>query len=329
MLYIVIAALAIALTLYTLFGGADYGAGILSLCPWGKNKEAVRGLISKTISPVWEANHVWLILIVVILFVGFPAVYSAVSRHLHWPVVAVLVGIICRGCAFTFMHYDPIKDQTQEWYQKFFAAASLWTSFWLGVVLGGMSSGEIHLEGSTYNVFFAGWLNPYSILLGLFSASIFTFLASVYLLGETEEYSIRIAIRRKSFGFLISMVGLGAAVFTASIFNEHQMVYRFSESLGSLVLFSVASILLIPLIKSIIQFKAIQARIYAASVVTCVVFGWMLSNFPIAINIKGGSIDFYTAAVSSETLSQLFIALVVGLVLIIPSLVFLFKLSQK
>ena len=94
--------LSISLLLYVLLGGADFGGGILELFTRGKASD----IVSKAIAPVWEANHVWLILVIVILFVGFPPVYSTVLTTLHIPILLALIGIIFRGSAFTFRHYD-------------------------------------------------------------------------------------------------------------------------------------------------------------------------------------------------------------------------------
>src|SRR4029453_6983829 len=102
MLTFIVIILGTSFLLYALLGGADFGAGIVEAFA-GRRGELT---ISKAIAPVWEANHVWLILAVVILFTGFPAVYASLSWVLHIPLMIVLLGIIMRGTAFTFRHYD-------------------------------------------------------------------------------------------------------------------------------------------------------------------------------------------------------------------------------
>jgi len=126
--------LVISLLLYVVLGGADFGGGILELLTKGK----AAGIVSKAIAPVWEANHVWLILVVVILFVGFPSVYSTVLTALHIPVLLVLIGIIFRGSAFTFRHYDIDQATPKAIYSAVFQYSSLFTTFFLGVTLGGI-----------------------------------------------------------------------------------------------------------------------------------------------------------------------------------------------
>ena len=142
MLTIIILILGISFILYTLLGGADFGAGIIETFA-GKKEEKT---ISKAIAPVWEANHVWLILAVVILFTAFPAVYSSLSLVLHIPLMLVLIGIIIRGSAFTFRHYDVYQDKTHRYYGLLFKASSFVTPFFLGVTLGAMILGRISFD---------------------------------------------------------------------------------------------------------------------------------------------------------------------------------------
>ena len=110
MLYVVIIFLWTAILLYILLGGADFGAGIIELFTSKKNERLTRRTMYKAIGPIWEANHMWLIITIVILFVGFPAIYATMSIHLHIPLLAMLLGIIARGTAFTFRHYDAVID---------------------------------------------------------------------------------------------------------------------------------------------------------------------------------------------------------------------------
>lgn len=186
MLFIVIAFLVISLLFYVLFGGADFGAGIIEIFAGRRHYHT----ISKAIAPVWEANHIWLILVVVILFMGFPLIYADMSRYLHIPLLALLVGIVLRGCAFTFRHYDAIKDQSQDWYTFIFRLSSLFTPLFLGMVAGGMLVGRMPVamhNGSFYSLFIAPWFNLFCLAVGIFTVCLFSFLAAVYLIGEARS----------------------------------------------------------------------------------------------------------------------------------------------
>src|SRR3972149_1057124 len=102
--------LGVSIILYCLLAGADFGAGILEFFKGPTHREKQSELITHAMSPVWEANHVWLILVVVILFNGFPKAFSVLSITYHIPLTVMLVGVILRGCAFTFRHYDAVRD---------------------------------------------------------------------------------------------------------------------------------------------------------------------------------------------------------------------------
>src|SRR5215213_5330555 len=116
MLTIIIIILGVSFILYALLGGADFGAGIVETFAGRKGEKT----ISKAIAPVWEENHVWLILAIVILFTGFPQVYATISTALHIPLMIVLIGIVLRGSSFTFRHYYVTHDATHKYYTFFF-----------------------------------------------------------------------------------------------------------------------------------------------------------------------------------------------------------------
>jgi cytochrome d ubiquinol oxidase subunit II len=118
MIYIVIGFLWLSICLYVILGGADFGAGIVESSPEKQTQNADFDV--QSIAPVWEANHMWLIIAIVILFVGFPEIYTTLSTYLHIPLVLMLVGIIARGTAFTFRHYDAVEDSWQVFIHRFF-----------------------------------------------------------------------------------------------------------------------------------------------------------------------------------------------------------------
>src|SRR5882672_2731226 len=143
-----------ALILYALLGGADYGGGVWDLFAFGKRAPQQRALIAKAIGPVWEANHVWLILVIVILFTAFPPAFAAISTALHIPLTLLLLGIVLRGTTFTFRSYD-----VQRRCSLVFSIASVITPILLGITLGAISSGTIRVEtGHVVSGFFSSWL---------------------------------------------------------------------------------------------------------------------------------------------------------------------------
>ncbi|HET9279362.1 MAG TPA: cytochrome d ubiquinol oxidase subunit II, partial [Flavitalea sp.] len=185
MLTLIIIILGASFVLYTILGGADFGAGIIETLAGEKGEHT----ISKAIAPVWEANHVWLILAVVILFTGFPTVYASLSLVLHIPLMLVLLGIIFRGTAFTFRHYDVKQDHTHKYYTLLFKVSSFITPFFLGVTLGAMILGRITFDQSVgfYEMFVSPWLNVFCFVMGVFAVTLFGYISGVFLVGETKN----------------------------------------------------------------------------------------------------------------------------------------------
>ena len=185
MLYVVIIYLWTAILLYLLLGGADFGAGIIELFTSKKNERLTRRTMYKAIGPIWEANHMWLIITIVILFVGFPVIYTTMSVHLHIPLVVMLLGIIARGTAFTFRHYDVHQEGVHKYYSALFIISSFVTPMFLGITLGAMILGRITFSATAgfYEKFMAPWLNLFCISMGIFSVCLFAYIAAVFFNG--------------------------------------------------------------------------------------------------------------------------------------------------
>lgn len=175
----------VALVLYVLLGGADFGGGVWDLFASGPRKKEQRALIEKAIGPIWEANHVWLILVLVLLFAGFPRAFAALTTALHVPMVLFLLGVVARGSAFTFRAYDSRGDRQQKRWGMIFSLASLISPLLLGMMVGTIASGRIRLEpdGALTSGFFAPWLALFPLAVGLYALALFAFLAAVYLLS--------------------------------------------------------------------------------------------------------------------------------------------------
>lgn len=316
--------LVISLLLYVVLGGADFGGGILELFTRGK----AAGIVSKAIAPVWEANHMWLILAVVILFVGFPTVYSTVLTALHIPVLLVLIGIIFRGSAFTFRHYDIDEATPKAIYSSIFQYSSLFTTFFLGVTLGGVILGNISTDyhRGFYEIYISPWFNWFSISLGLFMVLLFAFLAGVYTLSELKDekyipYFTRIAKR-----LIAAMVIVGALVFVAAELSGHSLFREFYQSPFSVTSIILATIALPFLWINLDKQKQNLLRILAGFQTTMIVTGWFAIQFPVLVKLKDGEdITFYNASAPEQTQFYLFIALVVGVLIVFPSMFYLYK----
>jgi cytochrome d ubiquinol oxidase subunit II len=189
MLTVVIIFLFFAILLYFLLGGADFGAGIIELFTSDTNKQRTRSTMYQAIGPIWEANHMWLIIAVVIMFVGFPHIYSKMCTYLHIPLLAMLLGIIARGTAFAFRNYDAIKgERTQRLYNNIFVYSSFLTPLFLGIIAGSAISRQIDFDATDFmTAYIYSWFNWFSIAVGLFTVALCGFLAAIYLIGEAED----------------------------------------------------------------------------------------------------------------------------------------------
>lgn len=330
MLWVVIAFLGLSLLLYCLLAGADFGAGVLELFLGRRDRHAQRHVIEKALGPVWEANHIWLILIVVILFCAFPAVYSRVSVHLHLPLTAMLLGIIARGCSYTFKHYDAVKGRSQRAYTAFFVASSVWTPFCLGVVTGALVPGGMDPAALGYRAGYVDpWLRPFPLALGAFTVCLFTFLAAVYLVGETDDAAMRRAFARRAKRASVAAVLSGAVVFLAAQVEGLDLVSRFAGSGFALGCMAVATLLLPALWAALVRDRGWTARLLAGTQVAVILLGWFRVQFPVLVKLADGrDLTFFNSHAPAATLNQVGWALLVGSCLILPALFYLMRVFK-
>ncbi len=331
MIEILIGFIGASLLLYMVLGGPDYGAGILELLPAGRLRGAQKRAVNRAMGPVWEANHMWLILIVVILFMGFPAIFTTLMTSLHLPMLALLIGVVARGSAFTFRHYDAIQaPRSQAVYTCIFALSSLWTTFWLGVIVASLNRGLIDPRAtSVREAYVAPWWGLYPFAVGLFVICIFTFLACVYLIGETEERELRRRFTHHAAVFNALVILTGGLVFAASVFEPVSLLPLFLGHPLALAVLAAASVLFVAMWVFINRRHVYLMRIVAAGQASLILTGWCLLYAPNAIVTVDGPISFYEAAAPPATLRQLLLALLVGSVFIFPSLFYLFRVFKS
>ena len=324
---IIIFVLGIALLLYVLLGGADFGAGIIEIFTGKKGIDA----ISKAIAPVWEANHIWLILAIVILFNGFPHVFASLTTYLHLPLFIILVGIVFRGTAFTFRYYDVFKDNTHKYYSILFRISSLLTPFFFGVTLGAIILGKIpaSVHGTFYEVFVSPWLNLFTFVTGIFLTLLFGWLASVYLIGEARNEETYHTFTRTSRIFLILLIFTGLIVFITAEFYKLHFFSKFIHSAipaGCVVAATVA----IPFIwRNIKRKNSLKTRLWAGLQTACILTGWFAVQFPVMIYIADGShLTIWNSQAPERTMSLLVYALIAGIFLIFPAFTYLFKVFK-
>ena len=322
--------LGISLLLYCLLGGADYGAGILEVFIGKAGNKEQKQIISKALGPVWEANHIWLILVVVILFAGFPPIYSDLMTALHIPILILLLGIIARGCAFTFRAYDIDDEKAYTIYSRVFAVSSFISPIMLGIIAGALSLGRISLEAqaSFYEQYLAPWLSFFPLSIGLFTASLFSFLAAVYLLGEIDDDEIRAQFRKKAvWANFFSLITGGLVFLSAELLNFSLLGFFLSDPLA-LVCLLLATALLYVVWNEVGKGRYHRARFWVAAQVAFILIGWFHLQYPYAFQTIQGGVSFHEAAAPPATLRQLILALVIGLCLVVPLFVYLLRVFK-
>ena len=330
MLYIVIIFLLVSVYLYCLLGGADFGAGIVELTARGESRERTKNLVSESMAPIWEANHMWLVITVVILFNAFPAIYTQVSISLYIPLILLLVGIVLRGTAFTFRHYDAIKDDSQKVYSKIFSYSSLTVTFFFGLVIGALISGKITQNPDNFiEGYITPWLNIFSISVGIFLCTLFSFIASVYLIGDSTEKSIREKFITKAKHTTIAMVISGGLVFIASYIESVDLVTQFFSHPISITLIVLATIGLPVLWITLGKGRIWSSRIIAGAQLLFILGGFYAIYFPTIVKIKDGTnLTLFNSAAPAVTLNYLGWALIIGSFIIFPSLFYLLDIFK-
>ena len=316
-----------SLVLYALLGGADYGGGVWDLFAFGKRAKEQRKLIANAIGPVWEANHVWLILVIVILFTGFPTAFAAIATALHIPITLLLIGIVLRGTAFTFRTYDSQRDDVQRRWSLLFSIASIITPVLLGVTLGAIASGTIRVvDGVVTTGFFNSWLAPFPFAVGFFALGLFAFLAAVYLTLETPERELQEDFRRRALaaGGVVGILAL--TVFVLAGTGAPTVRAGISRTWWALGLHVATALFALGAFSTLWTRKYRLARVFAAAQVMMILLGWAFAQFP---HIVEPDLTITSAAAPRITLQLLLIALVAGAVLLFPSYYYLFRIFKS
>ncbi|MDI1247754.1 MAG: cytochrome d ubiquinol oxidase subunit II [Lacunisphaera sp.] len=331
MIDILVSFIAASLLLYVLLGGSDFGAGIIELLPAGRLREAQKVVINRAMGPVWEANHMWLILLVVILFMGFPTIFTTLMIALHIPMLALLVGIVVRGSAFVFRHYDAVQEpRSQGIYTALFSLSSLWSACWLGIIAASLNRGIIDpASRDVWAAWFAPWWGVYPLAVGAFVACIYAFLASIYLVGETEEPELkRRFVRLAAWGNGLVVLA-GGLVFAASLGERESLPAAFLRDPLKLAIVGLATLLFVVLWVFVAKRRTLLTRIVASGQVALILIGWYVLYAPNALITAQGPLSFYDEAAPPATLRQLVLALLIGSVFIFPSLFYLFRVFKR
>jgi len=316
-----------AFVLYALFGGADFGGGVWDLLASGPRKAQQRELIARALGPVWEVNHVWLIIGVVILFSAFPPAFAALSVALHVPLTLLLLGIIFRGTAFTFRTYDARGDKVQRRWGLVFSVASVLSPALLGMCVGAVVSGDIQVRGRVVvSGFFAAWLSPFALAVGALALCLFAFLAAVYLTAETPEPLLREDFRRRALGAGVAVFLAALGVLVLAREGAPRVWQGLTGSPFALGLHAATAVAAVAAFGLLLARRFWPARVAAAAQVGLIITGWAASQYPFLVV---PDLTLQGAAASPVTQRVLLVALGVGAALILPSLLLLLRVFQS
>ena len=323
----------VSLNAYVLLAGADFGGGVWDFFARGERGAKQRTLIADAIGPVWEANHVWLILVVVLLFTCFPSAFAALSITLHIPLLIMLVGIVMRGTAFTFRTYDSQRDQVQRRWSRVFAVASLVTPVILGVCVGAIAAGGVQGEraagfaSATFHAsYVAPWLTGFAFAIGVTTLALFAQLAAVYLTVEARDPELQDDFRRRA--LVAQAVTLTAAL--AALLLARRDAPNLSEGLlegwhAIPLLLAVAGAATWTA-WSLRRRRFRSARLGAAAQASLILWGWPLAQYPYLLP---PDLTIAQAAAPSTTLRLVLIALGLGALVLFPSLAYLFRVFKS
>lgn len=321
----VLVALWIGVTLYAVFAGADFGAGFWDLLAGGPVRGAEqRRIIEHAIGPVWEANHVWLIFVLVVLWTGFPAAFAAVASTLYVPLTAAAVGIILRGAGFAFRK-AVTGLELRRLFGATFAASSVVTPFFLGTVAGAIASGRVPARGVGPPL--GSWVHPTSLLGGTLAVAACAYLAATFLAADAdrsgrpdlaESFRWR-AIMAGTASGAIALAGIAVLRADAPVLYE-----GLTGRAAPLIALSAAGGLGSLALTSARRYRA--ARVATVTAVGSVIWGWAVGQYPYLLV---DSLTISEGAGARTTLVAMAASLAVGAVLFGPALVALLVMSER
>ncbi|HXE60198.1 MAG TPA: cytochrome d ubiquinol oxidase subunit II [Gemmatimonadaceae bacterium] len=326
----------VALNAYVLLAGADFGGGVWDFFATGPRRAEQRVLIAEAIGPIWEANHVWLILVVVLLFTCFPAVFSGLAIALHIPLTLMLVGIVLRGSAFAFRSYGSSDDAPQRRWGRVFAIASVLTPLVLGICIGAIASGRVGdmldrlpQRGATesfVSLYVTPWLSPFTVAVGALALALFAFLAATYLTVEAENAELREDFRRRA---LWAAAAVFVTAFLALILawsHAPRMSAGLIASQWALPLHILTGIVAIVAIVALWVRRWHLARVAAAAQVSLILWGWAAAQAPYLVP---PTLSVGNSAAPRSTLQLFLVVLALGALVLFPSLTYLFRLFKS
>ena len=318
--------LLLGVVIYAVFGGADFGAGIWDLLAGGADVgRRPRDLIDHSIAPVWEANHVWLIFIFVVLWTSFPTAYASITLTLFVPLTLAAIGIVLRGSGFAFRK-TMFRDRDRRPFGAVFAISSLLVPYCFGAVAGAIATGRVPAGGKAGDPV-DSWVNPTSALGGVLAVVTVAYLAAAYLLHDAHRVGDEEMVEYFRRRGLVTAVVTGVVALGGIVILNADAEYLFdgltSRALPLVVASGVCGIASVVLLHR----GAHQwARVAAVGAVASVVIAWGVAQWPYIIPT---SMKITDTAAPSGTLWAVLVAAGLACLIVVPAFVLLYRLDQK
>jgi cytochrome d ubiquinol oxidase subunit II len=315
------------LAAYTVLAGADFGAGLWMLlaAPGRSSRTVVRDHARHAMGPVWEANHVWLIFVLVVCWTAYPVAFGSITSTLSVPLFIAAVGIVLRGASYALRgQLDGARGRRAI--ENLFALSSILTPFALGTVVGGIASGRVPVGNAAGNLI-TSWLNPTSVLVGTLAVATGGYLAAVYLAADAHRlgaWTLESDFRARA---LASGLCAGALVLGGLVLVRHDAPALFAglSHGGGAAMAGVSVVAGLTTLALVWRNRFGPARASAALAVVAVVAGWALAQRPRFLP----GLDIDQAAASHSTLLAVIVAVAAGAVVLVPSLILLFRLFLR
>ncbi len=300
-----------AISLYAIFGGADFGGGVLDVLASGPRRRDQQSLIGHAIGPVWETNHVWLIFAIAVLFTCFPRAFGALSIGLFVPLTLVLVGIILRGAAYAFRSQARDDSSFGRLWGHVFGIASAIAPFFFGAAVGGLTVGGFR------------WTSPFALAIGLFALALCAQLAAVFLTLESTG-PLRADFRARAIGWTFGLAAIGALALAIAALSSPQ-TFAALTSAQSRPGIGIAMALGFAVLGTLATGRYALARVAVAAETIAILGGWYLAQAPYLIP---HTLTVVEAAAPPVVLRAFLWLVAVGTVLLVPSLLLLFSIFK-
>jgi cytochrome d ubiquinol oxidase subunit II len=325
----------LSLLAYALLGGADFGGGFWDLVAGASRRadrdaEGQRKLIAASLGPVWEANHVWLIFVIVCVFSSFPAAFGTIATSLELPLGFALIGIVLRGAAYVYRAYGGGAALPDQWWGRIFAGASVLTPFMFGVSGAALATGDLGPHSTPTEPF----RSAFALTAGVLAVVVTAFLAAVYLCHNAAQHPgtahlVRV-FRRKAMATAVAAGAIALAMLFFFYRDAPVVASRFTDR--SIPIAALSAACGIGSLLVLWREHYVLARGTAAVAVAGILGGWAAAQFPdllVGPSVLNGTVTASQAAAAPQSVDAMLVAMGFGLAVVLPSFYLLLKVFSR